>query len=93
MARTTKTRNTLIRTIIDFHVYDKVIVGPASDACNEFFIVYNSTIATRDHAFEPHQRYSRVDSRKHVFAKHIVQLWNQWRIQVLLMGVGQTFFQ
>ena len=55
-----------------------VILGQVSDACNELFIMYNSTIPTRDHAFKLgiYQRYSRVDSREHVFAERVVQPWN-----------------
>ena len=54
----------------------KVIFGLVSDACNELFIMSNSTQPTRGHAFKLYQRYSRIDSREHLFAERIVQPWN-----------------
>jgi len=47
-----------------------------SDSCNELFILSNSSISTRGHAYILFQHHSHLDSRKHFFAELIIKPWN-----------------
>jgi len=54
----------------------KVIFRLVSDSHNELFVMSNSSISTRDHAYKLFQRYSHLDFCEHFFAERIMKPWN-----------------